>query len=285
MASEPIFADVPAWPTPKPAGATIGHNKPPVEEEAKAAFREALLTGRPDFEAKLDQFASAADRAKVTDDETYGRAGEFIKHLRAARKHVESAHVAAKQPYLTAGRVVDAEKNALIARLDTAAAKVQPQMNAWAAKKEAEARAERERIAAEQRRLAEQAAAAERERIAAEREAKEAARAATNEAERAAAEERRAAAAEAAEEAMRAAALAPAAASRADPIRSDGGATVSTKQVWNSRVVDYKAAFRNVADDARVREAVDKAVAALVRAGKRDIKGVEVWATAQAVAR
>jgi hypothetical protein len=34
-----------------------------------------------------------------------------------------------------------------------------------------------------------------------------------------------------------------------------------------------------------VREAIDKAVAALVRAGKREIKGVKIWPTAQAVSR
>lgn len=87
------------------------------------------------------------------------------------------------------------------------------------------------------------------------------------------------------EYAMRAAALAPAEQVKAEPIRSDAGSTISGRQVWNSQVDDYQVAFIAVEDNPKVREAIDKAVAKLVKAGKRQIEGVRIWPTAQAVAR
>lgn len=263
----------------------IGDNKPPLDEEARAQFRENLLADRPDFELKLEQIVASADRVTVTNDDEYGRAGDLIKIMRAAANHASEAHERAKRPFLEAGRAVDGAKNALIARLDTAKAKVQPLMNEYAAQKEAAERAERERIAAEQRRLAEQAAAAERERQRAEQEAIEAARAATNEEERRAANERAEEAAAAAEAAQAAAAIAPAEVAKAEPVRSDGGSTVSTRQVWNSEVEDYTKALRHVRSDPKVKEAIDSAIARLVRAGQRELTGVRIWPTTQAISR
>ena len=263
----------------------IGDNSIPMDEEARAAFRENLLTDRPDFELKLEQIVASADRVTVSNDDEYGRAGDLIKIMRAAASHATDAHQRAKQPYLEAGRAVDGAKNALIGRLDAAKAKVQPLMNEYAAQKEAAERAERERAAAEQRRLAEAAAVAERERQRAEREAIEATRAATNAEERAAAKERAATARAAAEEAMAEAALAPAAPAKADPIRSDGGSTVSTTTVWNSAVEDYTKAMRHVRSDPKVKEAIDAAVKRLVRAGQRELTGVRIWPTTAAISR
>lgn len=281
-----MFDDVAPWPAqPAPAKAEIGHNKPPVEDEAKAAFRDALLADRPDFEQKVNDIEAGAKRVVVSDDESYGRAGSMLNIIRAATKHVDEAHAAAKLPYLTGGRVVDAEKKALVTRLEAARATVQAQANDYAAKKAAEERAERERIAAEQRAAAEAAARAERERQLAEEEAARAAAEATTAEERAAAEQRAAEAARAAEEAMAAAALAPAPAARAEPVRADDGASISAKTVWNSQVEDYAKAFKAVKSDPKVKEAIDAAVARLVRAGQRELSGVRIWPTQQAVAR
>lgn len=265
--------------------AGLGHNRPPLDEEARAQFRENLLADRPDFEVKLDQIVAAADRVNVSNDDEYGRAGDLIKIMRAAANHASEAHERAKRPYLDAGRAVDQAKNAVIARLDAAKAKVQPQMNEYAAQKEAAERAERERVAAEQRRLAEAAEAAERERERAEREAIEAAQAATNEEERRAANARAEEAAARAQEAMEAAAIAPAAAAKAEPVRSDGGSTVSTTTVWNSQVEDYGKALKAVKSDPKVKEAIDAAIKRLVRAGQREIPGCRIWPTTAAIAR
>jgi hypothetical protein len=84
---------------------------------------------------------------------------------------------------------------------------------------------------------------------------------------------------------MRAAALAPAAGKGAEPVRSDAGSTVSTREVWNSEVQDFAKAFKSVKSNPKVQEAISAAVAGLVRAGQREIAGVRIWPTQQAVAR
>lgn len=282
MASNPIFPDVQAWPEPATQPAPIGHNKPPLEELIPEEFRAALLRERPEFMDRLIAYCDAADRAEAYDDETLGKCGDLVDAYRKLQTHINETHKAVKQPYLDGGRLVDAEKNALTARVSDAKTKVEAIGNAFVAKRDAELKAERERVAAEQRAAAERAAAAERERERAEREAEQAALAASTEAERIAASERAAAAAAAAEQAMAEAALAPAAQAAPEPVRSDAGAVVSSKQEWKSEVTDYTVAFMAVEDNDKVREAIDKAVAQLVRAGKRSIEGVRIWPVAKA---
>lgn len=281
MTARPMFDDVPAWPeASKPA--PIGHNKPPLEEIIPAEFRAALLSERPDFLTKVDALIDAANRAHAEDDESLGRCGDLVNAYRKAGQHVDATHRAVKQPYLDGGRLVDAEKNAIAGRLADARAKVERVANTYVARREAEAKAERDRIAAEQRAAAERAMAAQREQMRAEAEAARAAREASNAQEREAAQALAEQAARDAEEAAAAAALAPAAPERAEPVRSDEGATVSGKQEWQSHVTDYQVAIFAVIDNAKVQEAIDKAIAALVRAGKREIDGVRIWPVAKA---
>ena len=124
---------MPAWPdAPQPAKAEIGHNKPPVEDDVRAQFKEALLADRPNFLARVEEIEGAAARVKVTDDESLGRAGEFINTIRAHYKHVETVHKDVKAPYLAAGRVADAEKNALADRLADARDTTQRKMDSYA---------------------------------------------------------------------------------------------------------------------------------------------------------
>lgn len=279
---KPIFDDVADWPAPQPAVATTGHNKPPLEELIPAEFREALLAERPDFLTRFDDLVAAADRAEAVDDETLKRCGNLVNAYRACINHIDATHKAVKQPYLDGGRLVDAEKNALRAAVDEAKKKVERIGDAFVAKREAEQRAERERIAAEQRAAAEAAATAERERERAEQEAARALADAANEDERRAAQERADLAAAAAEEAMAAAALAPAIPDRSEPVRSDEGAVISGRQEWKSEVTDYTLAFMAVEDNEKVREAIDKAIAQLVKVGKRTIDGVRIWPVAKA---
>lgn len=267
---------------PPVATAHMGHNRPPLAEIIPAEFRAALLADQPDFLTVLDDRVDQASRARATDEEELKRCGNLVKAFREIIAHVNATHKAVKEPYLEGGRLVDAEKNALIDRVDAAKRRVEAIGNAFVAERDAKLRAEQARAEAEQRAAAERAAAAEREREAAEQAAEQAARTATNDAERAAAEQRAAEAAEAAEAAMAEAALAPAAPARAEPIRSDEGAVISGKQEWKSEVTDYTVAFMHVEDHPRVREAIDKAVAQLVKAGKRSLDGVRIWPVAKA---
>jgi hypothetical protein len=267
---------------PASAPAGMGHNRPPLEELIPAEFRAELLRERPEFLTKFDQLVEAAARAQAIDEETLGRCGDLVNAYRALIKHISETHKAVKEPHLLAGRLVDAEKNALIDLVETAKRKVEAIGNTYIAAREAKRRAEEERIAAEQRAAAAKAAAAERARIEAEQEAAAAAANAKNAEEREEADRRAAAAREAVEEAMADAALSVAAPSKAEPIRSDAGAAVSGKVEYQSQVEDYAKAFRAVKDDDRVKEAVDKAVARLVRAGKREMPGVRIWPVSKA---
>lgn len=263
----------------------IGGNMPPIEERIGMEFREALLSERPEFINRMESAIAAVDRANVTDEETLGKAGDLEKILRACDGHISETHKAVKQPYLDGGRAADAEKNRLIAPISDARLKLKDRMNGFMAQREAERRAEQARIAAEQRAAQEAADRAAREAHEAEEAAQRAAAAATNDAEREAA---RIAATEAqakAEEAIAAAPLAAAAPARAEPVRSDAGSTVSGKTVWNSEVEDFAKAFKAVRSNPKVQEAVATAIAGLVRAGTREIPGVRIWSTVQAVAR
>lgn len=262
MATNPHFPDVNDWTagagTPPPAG----HNRPPVDEMARADFDEALLKDRPHFLEKLADLEGAADRVDVYDDVTLGRAGDLINSLRDCQKHVDATHKEVKAPYLAAGRAVDEKKNTLSGRIDTARVKVQRIGDKFVAERAAKERAERERIAAEQRRQADEAAAAQALRDEA---------AEKNDAE--------------SMEQVPVIAAPAATPSRPEPVRSDAGSTVSGKQVWKSEVTDYAAAFAEVKDNPKVQAAIDTAIAALVRAGKREIPGVRVWGETQMAAR
>lgn len=271
--------------------AVMGGNEPPLEDRIKSEFDDALLSQRPDFRKRYDDAIAAVDRANVTDDVTLGQAGDLDKILRACESHIADTHKIVKQPYLDSGRAVDAEKNRLTAKVSEAREKLKNVMNIFMADREAKRRAEQQRIEAEQRAAAEAAAAAERARIQAEEDAAAAARRAAEaesqeerEAANAAAAEA-AAAARRAEEAMAATTLAPAAPAKSEPVRSDAGASVSGRTVWNSHVEDYAKAFKAVKGDAKVREAIDAAIQRRVKAGDREIQGVKIWDTIQAVAR
>lgn len=252
----------PATPLPGESPASLGHNRAPLEELIPVEFRAALTEDRPDFLLKLDQVIDAAERVSVTDDESLGKAGEFANLIRACEKHIGNAHETVKAPYLLGSRLVDAEKRTFLARLDPVKQKVQFAMNDYMAERERKRREEEARIAAEQRRAAEEAAAAERARQEAE---------GRNDPE---------AVAE-----IEAVAYAAAQPKKAEPVRSDAGATVSGKKVWNSKVEDAAKAFKAVKSDPKVIEAIEAAVARLVRAGQREIPGVRIWETVAAVAR
>lgn len=280
--AETQFADVAPWPEAKPAIAGLHHNKPPLEELIPAEFRAKLLEDKPEFLTKFDAGLGAVDRVKVEDDESLARCGDLVNLYRAQIAHINATHKVVKEPYLTGGRLVDAERNALVEKAEAAKREVEAIGNEYVAKQAAIQKAERDRIAAEERAAAEAAAAAERQRIEAERQAAQAARAATNEVEREAAETAAAQARKEAEEAQQRAALAAAqVTTKAEPVRSDAGASVSSKQEWCSDVEDYLKAFKHVKDDPKVREAIDAAIKRLVRAGKRELVGVRIWPVAK----
>lgn len=263
MATKPVFDDVPEWPKSEGAPADRLHNRPPPEEVIPAEFREALLSERADFMTLLDQLLGSGDpnsenftegsvhRAICTDDKTLGLCGELAKRLRACEQLVSKVHKDVKEPYLTAGRLVDAEKNALVGRIHAGKERVESLQADYLReqrRKEQEAEAERhaEFLRQEQ----------ERQRLA------DLARENGID-----------------ETVVPSAPPPPPPAARAEPIRSDGGATVSRLTEWKSEVENYRLAFTSVKDDAKVKEAIDAAVQRIVKAtkGQKPMKGVRIY--------
>ena len=243
-----IFVDVPAWPeTAAPAEAGPGHNKPPVEVEVKAAFAEELLRERPDFMTKFDDVLAAEPRIKIESDDDLARGAVLEKTIRAVEKHIEAVHGTVKAPWLAGSRAADAERKALVNRLDPVKVALKNKMNRYVADREAKRRAEQARIEAEERARSQQAEQAW------------------------------------AEEAVPVAGRTEGTMDRI--VRADEGASVSGQTVWKSEVLDYSAAFEAVKSDPKVREAIEASVARLVRAGQREIPGARVWQTAVARTR
>lgn len=254
-----VFDDVKPWPKAAPAAevnprVALGNNRPPLDVEARAAFDDAL-DQREGFRQRLADLTAAADRAYATDEASAGRCGELVKQIRAAAKVVEDAHKTTKEPYLLAGRAVDAAKNEALAPLEAAKMKVEGKQTQFlreqAAIREAEARRAREVEEARRREEAERAAAA-------------------------------AAANAAAPAEVPAYTPPPVVEPERQVIRGDYGAAVSGQKVWLSQVEDYEVAFIAVANNEKVRDAIDTAVKALVRGGVREIPGVRVWSDIKA---
>jgi hypothetical protein len=244
MASKTVFTDVAPWPDQAASPPPAGHNRPPLEEQIPLEFREVLLAERPDFLQKLDDLLGSDDaqgavhRAFCTDDESLAKCGSLVNTLRACEKHVEAVHTAVKAP-----------KNALVSRIIAGRQQVEALQQSYAR--------ERQRIANEERAKAE----AERARIEGERRRLEELARENN---------------------IEPAALPPMPEPepepvKAAPIRSDDGATVSTSTILVATVTDYSRAFRHVKNDAKVREAIDAAIARLLKATKAtELAGVEI---------
>lgn len=245
------------------APAPVGHNQPPIEERIPVEFREALLTERADFMVLLDNLLGVGDpnsesfkpgavqRAKCTDTETLGKCGELVKKLRAAEQLVDAIHRELKAPYLQGGKLVDAEKNSLVGRIGVGRYAVEELQNTYLRgeqKKAREAELERQAEIAKQN--------AERRRL--EELARE------NNIDPAV---------------IPVAAPPPPPPVRAEPVRSDGGATVSAQKEWKSEVEDWLKAFKHVKADANVRDAIAKAIQREVKAtkGAKAIPGVRIY--------
>lgn len=252
---EPAFNDVKPWPgkAPPAKGSVVGDNRPPLDIEARAAFDDAL-DQREGFRDRVASLLGAADRANAVDDDTAGRCGELVKQIRAAMKVVDDAHATTKAPYLAAGRAVDAAKNEMVGPLATAKTKVEANQTTYLreqdAIRQAEARRQRE---AEIVRLREEA---ERAKDVAGQE----------------------------EQTAEPVAFAPPPpiTPERQVIRGDYGAAVSGTKVWLSQVEDYEVAFIAVANNTKVREAIDTAIKAMVRGGVHEIAGVRIWSDVKA---
>lgn len=253
MATNPVFNDVKPFPgkasAPPAVGSVAGHNRPSPANDVLREFAD-LLSQRDGFDQRCDDLVAASGRAMATNQETAGRCGELIKQIGAAERVINDAHKSAKEPYLEASRAIDGAKKAKLGPLEQAKATVNAKLNTFL-------REERARVEAEARRAEEERRAKEVE----QRRREEEARAANEPAPEPVAEP-----------------VAAPAAPEPTRIRGDFGALTTGKTVWVTKVTDYQVAFiaANLDQNEKVREAIDKAIANLVRGGTRKIDGVEI---------
>lgn len=251
MTIRPRPRPAPAATEPEAAKAAIagpGHNRPDLAADVVREFEDLLRQSKPDFDEREQMLLGGADRAAITDTESFGRGGELKKQISAMLSLVDKAHTEAKHPYLHAGKAVDGAKNSRRTRLAAALVGVQGKLDTYV-REEAAQRAAEARRRAEQQRVADQA------RLDAE------AAAGTGDSEFAEVAEL----------------------PRVEPekveARGDYGTLTRAQSVWRGDVSDYAAAFAAIdgANNDRIREVIDKVIAAKVRAGERTIPGVRIY--------
>lgn len=270
----------------------IGGNKPPDPiEELRAQLAE---THEP-LAARKAELLAMGDRApsSVDDDDTANKVADAIKACAAFAKNATAARVAAKEPYLAAGRAVDGWFAALADPVEKVKARLSALLTDYQKRVAAAERARREAEAAELRRQQQEA---ERQRQEADRLAREA-RAAARKAEddKAAAESERlraeqeardakAAADRAradAEKAMDAAMEKPAEMSRQ---RTDLGAVASLRRTWKFRVTNPAIVPRSflTVDNAAITAFIKASTNKVTHQCDASIPGVEIYADDQA---
>lgn len=146
--------------------AAMGHNNPP-------PLKEILAANYAHFTHEIEAIAERANRAPkaVKSDDDLDAVGVIVKDARAMAKRVDTARKDEKEPYLQAGRDVDAFFKALTERLDRIASVLEDRATEYQRAKAAEARRKAEEEARKLRE-AEEAAAAGRAAIADRAEAK-----------------------------------------------------------------------------------------------------------------
>ncbi len=245
--------------------------------DAAQMLRDDLGLKNADLLARQAELLAAAERApaEISDDETAGKVGDFIRQIAACAKAAEGARVAEKEPHLAASRVVDGFFKALTDPLDKAKKGIEARLTTYLrAKAEAE-RKERERIAAEERSAAEAAAKAARE---AEERAQDAvslgkAIEAADAAKQAQAD---------AEAASKAAAAKAAELSRN---RGDYGSVASLRTFMDFADLDRAALDLEALRQHLPVDALEKAVRSFIKAGGRELRGVRIFENTQAAVR
>ena len=213
----------------------------------------------------------------LKDEETAGKATDFLKQLGDTYKDIDAKRDAFKRPVLEASRLIDATfKNAMLTPLEQMRVGVRADLDKYVL----EMRRERERLAAEQR-AAEEAAAkaaaqAERERLARLAEEAEAA----GDVEQALEIE------QAAAEVQQAVVPTVAPSKPAGPlVRSSLGSTLSSKKIWGWRVVNISLVPPHllVVNDAMVKAVLSSDPS--IKQGAQPVPGIEFFYTESSTAR
>ena len=251
----------------------IGHNKPPVD---LSTLRQTLEDAHGALERRRDELVGAEGRVpSIDDDDSAGKVGDYIKQIATAIKEAEGARVAAKEPFMEGGRVVDGFFTKGIKDvLDALKRRVEAKLGAYLrAKAEAE------------RRAREEAARKAREEEEARRNAALAAEAsARNEAELQAAIEADRVAREAEAQRLNADKEASAKPAELSRTRGDYGSVSSLRTTWEYEVVDFERVPRQylMLNEAAIKAHVK---ARLKNKPPADVPGLRFFESTNAVVR
>lgn len=238
---------------------TIGDNSGNVPLREILAETHAAIAAQVD---ELHELAAGAPKA-IRGEDDLGLIGDIVKQAVAVTKNIEASRVAAKEPYLKAGREVDAFFKLLVERI-TAIEKPLRQMATDY---------QREKAAEERRRLEEKA----RQQREEETRQREIARQAEEANRRAAASKAETAAGLAAARAAENESAAAAPAAELTRHRSAGGTIITTETRWTFEIVDLDAVPLERIRPYLTRADIEKAVRSFVRVGGRELPGVRIY--------
>jgi hypothetical protein len=141
--------------------AMLGHNKPPEEIEILRTKLEAMYQF---FIERGQELVDMKDRlpASCDDEDTAAKLADAVKACTAYTKNADAARVSAKEPFLASGRAVDGFFKALSDPVDRVKQAAGALLTAYQRRVADEERRRREAIAAEERRVAQEAERAAR---------------------------------------------------------------------------------------------------------------------------
>jgi hypothetical protein len=257
------FAD--KLPGPVEAGERDAHhdNQPPLEERIMMEFLEELQTPGESGKTllgRIEELLASAGRApeKCESESVAGAMGDLCRQARDVGKRIEEIRERHNRPLLNAQRTLKGRADSVLAPLDEAIAKIRRRLDDWAA-------AEARRVAEEMRKEEE-----------ARRVAEDAARAAIKE--------------QGLEEQIpedQPIFATPAPKPAAPIARGDLGSSVGGRKVWKHEIESVRQLPDRILKHPKVVEALDKLIAAEIKAasGKIEIKGVKIWSETAAVVR
>lgn len=251
--------------------AKIGDNLPPANTPENlqidlADRHEKVLTGARNL------IESAARIPEVIDDEeTAGKAGDYIKQVTGCVKNLEALRVAEKEPYLSLGRVVDGFFKRTQDSLSSSKSVAEKPLGVYLRKK----------AAAEQKRREDEAAALRAKQIEEERAAKM-----LQDAAMVPQAEQMLDQAIVTEQAV-AKAEVQAAAKPAEMARSrgDAGSLASLRTIWVGELIDPAMIDLEALRPYLHPDAMRKAINGFVTAGGRELRGAKIYESSKPVVR
>jgi hypothetical protein len=116
----------------------------PLDEQAKLAIDEALIQPGKRWGELEGSFARAP--AEIVDDHVAQQVTTLIAQMGALLRKIDLAHATAKEPWLTAGRIIDGITNGLAEQVKTKKRELEQRLTSYQTGKKAEIEREREAI-------------------------------------------------------------------------------------------------------------------------------------------